>query len=843
MKGIMYKFIVGVAGILIWSMCINTDHIYAEQNEKGMVTEEGVLNVEIVRNDGVRVKPGDDEVICTCMQLNYNMDKGVDAGWFKYRLNENEENAETDEQIECRVSCQYAISSDDGMNFDEWKDMTGGAFAFVPGAIADGAYCIRFRKLAEYALKPENTELPEETSVSDNSISENKVDKKKKASYEKSRKAAEKIVASEPIHVIESVKYKVFLDSAAPTIDLSADKDLESWSNENVRCSVMVNDIGSGPSKLIISCGESQITEESYPAGSSLSGYGKDFVISEEAIKDEGCELVIEATDIAGNVNTIRRMVKIDKTAPRISFQGPENSAISDGPVLVAVTGEDAHPSTVCVGYTVKREYDGTEEIAESSAKTLAELKNDILYTAQQDGNYYVECKAVDAAGNTSPIITRSFRVDKTVPGLIFEGVVPGGIYKEDVALKISVFDNFSASYKVKLDGSVTSKTGTSELKLAEYRTDGKCSNNTYYFKADGEYTINAYVTDSAGNSCEDSISFFIDKVAPIIDMNGAINVNEAVVTNEPPTINFRVKESNYETAVILSTLKKTDQNKTTLCKTPEWIMDSDVSDFSLTIEEEGTYELSIKVLDAAGNMSGKTIRFTLDMTKPEIDYIENLNRKYIKSFRLPDNFSEYIHDDSGVDYKTYVNSMNYDEGEEISEDGKYILKVSAVDDAGNQTEKTVEFIVDGTMPRLVIDGMADDGSVNKDDILILSLYDEDDFFTSVKLNGEELITAAKQREVEVRIPDYGDYTINVEASDMADNILTQTIEAKCANAAPVAKGASTVRTLKQNEKSGSNKGLRIFLIVLSVVVFAGAIVVYYLYTVRNAEDPAKMPL
>ena len=180
---------------------------------------------------------------------------------------------------------------------------------------------------------------------------------------------------------------------------------------------------------------------------------------------------------------------------------------------------------------------------------------------------------------------------------------------------------------------------------------------------------------------------------------------------------------------------------------------------------------------------------------------------------------------------------MNYDEDEEVIEDGKYVLKVSAVDDAGNQTEKSVEFIVDGTMPRVVIDGMADDGSVNKDETIVLSLYDEGDYFRSVKLNGEEAVTGDRQTSVELVIPDYGDYEIDIEAADMADNILTQTIEAKCANAAPVAVGASTVRTLKQSEVRGSNKGLRVFLIIMTVLVLAGSVVVFCYY--NNKESAA----
>lgn len=832
MRSFFVKIIAGVVGLLIGVICLNRACIYA--GEKETVISDRILDVNIFKNDGVKVTPGDKEVINTNVQLNYQADVSVVPDLFKYRLNENEKNAGADSQIDYRVMCQYSLSPVKGPYTEEWKDTAGGAFALIPGAISDGSYCVRFRKLEEYVLKPEESE-PEQ--VSENSVSDNKAEKAKRAEYEKNRKAAAKLIEAEPVHAIESPQYYVLLDSVQPSIDLSSEDEFDTWTNGNIKCRVKVNDTGSRPALLKVSIGGEQIAEEMYQSGSSLTGFEKEFTISTETPGDEGSELLITAADAAGNVNEIRKVVKIDRTAPVIDLSGAENKGTYNKATGISVTGEDAHVNTVCVGYTIKRMYDGNEDVIESSAGTLADLKDKILFLAAQDGDYSVECRAVDAAGNTSPVIRRMFRVDTTPPGIDFEGQAQGSIMKDDVSLTVCAYDNFEDSYKVKVSGTVASRNGTSDLRLAEYRTEGRYSRNTYYFKADGEYDITVSVTDGAGNSYDDRISFTIDKTAPVIEITNGMSMKDATVTNVPPTVSFRIRENNYETASVSCRLKKKDgESGSGISQSPEWIMDGEVSEFSLTIEEEGEYELEVKVSDAAGNSAVKTIKFTLDMTKPEIEYIENLNKKYVKSFKLPENFSEYIRDNGEVDYKAYINSMNYDEGQEISEDGRYILKVSAVDDAGNQSEKSVEFIVDSTLPRVVIDGMADDGSVNKDDLLVLSLYDEDDYFTSVKLNGEEMVTQEKQKDVELKIPDYGDYTIEIEASDMADNILTQTIEAKCANAAPVAKGVSTMRTLKQSGKSGSNKGLRIFLIIMTVAVLAGAVVVYYLYSVRTAD-------
>ena len=490
------------------------------------------------------------------------------------------------------------------------------------------------------------------------------------------------------------------------------------------------------------------------------------------------------------------------------------------------------------MGYTVKRIVCGTEENAASSARTLSECNSGILYTADTDGDYIIECHARDRAGNVSRTIKRCFRIDTTPPGLKLEGVSDKACLSSDAAIRITACDNYEDGYNVSLKGTLKSGEGSRELKLADYKTEGLISSNTYYFKTDGDYELSVEVKDGAGNISRDEIAFSIDRTAPEISLLDGLSTSEKLVTNEPPVIRFRVYENNYRKSLVSYELKKAGSKEGDKdLRTSEWFMSNTTDEYSVQVEEEGSYELLINAVDGAGNMSSKTIVFTLDMTSPRIDYVENLNKKYVKCFKLPDNFNEYIKDQGEVSYRTYINSRNYDETEQIEEDGKYVLKVSAVDDAGNQTEKTVEFIVDGTLPRVVIDGMSDDGSVNKDGVITLSLYDEGDYFRSVKLNGEEMVTGEGQTTVEIPIADYGDYRIEVEAADMADNILTQTIEAKCANASPVEKGVSTVRTLKRSEKSGSNKGLRIFLIVMTVVVLGVSIVVFTLYSMKTSGN------
>ncbi|MCR4755974.1 MAG: hypothetical protein K5868_10715 [Lachnospiraceae bacterium] len=858
--------------ILILAMVFAVTALPAHADEKKIVTADEVLKLKITREDGINITPQEKEQICTCMPLKYEPDAREMPELFKYRIGENEKDRVVDSLLKHDIECQYSLSSDGGVSFSDWTSMAGNVFVLSPGAVSDGEYCIKFRKLDSYRV-----EVPkrEETTVSGNTVtvaannagvSGNTVTLSEKlaAAYcdpaggdgddtqpdedgsdtptEADIKKAEKIALSEPCHAVESAVYYVWLDFTPPTLELESDKDFDVWTSSDIKCRVTYNDAGTKPKRISVRCGEDTILDETCEGG-SYCGDGREFVLSKESASEKGDELTIQVYDRAGNVSTLNRIVKIDRTAPSVELEGADNGGIYSASPRLRVKGEDAHPSTVCLGYKVIRTVDGSEETAAESAGTLSDLKDKVLFEAGADGDYRIELKAKDAAGNESPKYSRYFRVDTTGPSVCFDGIADGAVLNTDGELKVNVGDNFDDPCKVSLSGTVLSAGTTRDLKMTEYKVNGRYSTNTYSFKADGEYSVTASATDAAGNTCSDSISFMVDKTAPVVEMINGFKSSDEVVLNSPPTLSFRITESNYETASVSCELKHIEDDKQVKCDTPEWIMSSSKSDFNVTIDNEGTYELNVRASDMAGNRAGKSLKFTLDTTKPEIDYIDDLNRKYVKSFKLPDNFTDYIKDESGVDYRAYVNSENYDEGSEINEDGKYVLKVIAVDDAGNQAEKTVEFIVDGTAPRVVIEGMDDDGSVNKDDVLILSLYDEEDYFTSVKLNGQELITDDKQKTVEVKIPEYGEYTIDITASDMAENVLTQTIDAKCANSSPVEKGTATVRTLKKNAKPGHNKGIRILLIALTVIVLAGAVVTYCLYVTGTGGDKKKVSI
>ena len=222
---------------------------------------------------------------------------------------------------------------------------------------------------------------------------------------------------------------------------------------------------------------------------------------------------------------------------------------------------------------------------------------------------------------------------------------------------------------------------------------------------------------------------------------------------------------------------------------------------FPIEVTSEGEFTLKVTLVDKALNTSEKTVSFIVDEEPPVIAYIDAFNEKYLKYFTLPENMKDYIQDATKVKYKAYLNSKEVS-SVELKKDGKYILQIVAEDEAGNTSEKVSAFIVDNTMPKVIVHGIENGGNVKKDEVVKLTLFDDNDFFKSVCVNGEEMSIEDK-KEVSIKANDYGDYDISVVAADYAGNEIKEVVKMQCAlsdNPFKVTIDDTDIKTLTKND-------------------------------------------
>lgn len=406
-----------------------------------------------------------------------------------------------------------------------------------------------------------------------------------------------KAVAKDLVGNITTETYTFTIDKTAPEISIQGIEDKGSY-NKDVAAKVMTNE----------------------EATLELTLNGKPYV-NEASISDEG-QYVLKAvaTDKAGNKSEKSFEFAIDKANPEIKVEGLNDGWIYNKDITPVITfGEDVNAEITLNG---KPYVSGTAISSEGNyelkivATDKAGNKNTVTYKfvidktpavvkitgvedgghynkdvtvglsvnekaetsvllngkpydlgnpITEEGNYELEITAIDAAKNSTKVVVK-FVIDKTAPEVIVKGVEDGKYYNAEV--KPEITSNEDAVITATLNGK-------------EYKPGTAISD-------EGEYELKIFAVDKANNKSEEVIvKFTIDKTAPEVKISG---IEDGNIYDKAVKIEVETEKD--------SIIKATLNGK----------------DFDLTKEiiENGEYTLVLKVQDKAGNVTEKTMKFTV---------------------------------------------------------------------------------------------------------------------------------------------------------------------------------------------------------------------------------------
>lgn len=332
------------------------------------------------------------------------------------------------------------------------------------------------------------------------------------------------------------------------------------------------------------------------------------FRVTEEGLS----HITVNAHDLANNISTADFSFMIDKTAPTIQASAGADSLTNgsvyytNGNLTEWIAALDPyfgdffqHPSTVTL-YT-----NGTLVSSYSSSNGLM-LNN--------SGNYIIQVHAVDFAGNTADY-TNTLILDKEAPVVTFSGLTNDGNYNRDITLDTLITDQ-------NLDQSACSIT-TRYSAISPHSTSviGNVSGAYYLtqnFSQEGYYNVQAGASDYADNSANQSVSFVIDKQAPLIAYSGISD--GSVIAGGSLSISA-VDQGPSGVDYFISSVQKADLqgNSTNLGSLTN--SQNIVIGYSQIIED-GVYTITTHSFDKAGNNNSNQIRFTLDKSAPEVAFI-----------------------------------------------------------------------------------------------------------------------------------------------------------------------------------------------------------------------------
>lgn len=352
-----------------------------------------------------------------------------------------------------------------------------------------------------------------------------------------------------------------------------------------------------------------------------------------------------------------------------------------------------------------------------------------------------------------------------------------------------------------------------------------------YTFEADapdGDYTIDVYVEDKAGNSNTKSMTFRLDNTAPVV----TVKITDGTTAGKQPMTNFDGTSRDYyygSDVTMLLTYEDTNisskdvvvtDNGTKVNVTWTQVGNTNKYQTNYAATTEGKHVLCINATDEAGNPAQeKKIEFIKDTQKPTMTLTVNGKSAWTEPIEgavkiqtgVADNQTLNIAKITVVGPNTQTVKTLCDAGDQLVNkhnisfaledlvgnsvvDGDYAITVEASDKAGNSDSASIYFRVDNTVP--VVTAKIADGvtagkqpGVNFDgtdcdffyrsDVAVLLTYEDNnmdassvvvtDNGTPVAVQWTKVGTSNKYQAVYQATRD-GAHTIKIGATDKAGN-------------------------------------------------------------------------
>ena len=515
-------------------------------------------------------------------------------------------------------------------------------------------------------------------------------------------------------------------------------------------------------------------------------------------LSDGECDVQVSATDAAGNTATQSFSFTIDTvlSAPVIAMDAAsDTSTVGDNitqtvkPTFV-VTNVDADVTKV-------------EVTLNGNTQTLTkDASGNWIYTPETplaDGNWTVEVKVTDAAGNTKQS-SLDFTVDTSIstPTVALDASSDTGDVGDNLTNEttptfiLSNIDPDVTSVMVTLNGETHSATKDEQ---------GNWTYTPETALSDGSWTLKVKVTDGAGNTAESSLDFTVDSTLStptvMMDMDSdTATAGDNITSDTTPT--FILSNIDPDATSVMVTLNG-ETHSATKDEQGNWTYTPD------TPLADGSGTLVVTVTDAAGNSADASLDYTIDTTisTPTIALDagsdsgtvgDNLTKDTTPTFILsnidPDATSVMVtlNGETHSATKDEQGNWTYTPDTPLA-DGSGTLVVTVTDAAGNSADASLDYTIDTTIstPTIALDAGSDSGAsgdnITKDDTptFILSNIDPDATTVTVTINGETHSATQDESGHWIWTPEEalaeGTWTLVVNVSDAAGNTASQSVE------------------------------------------------------------------
>lgn len=298
-----------------------------------------------------------------------------------------------------------------------------------------------------------------------------------------------------------------------------------------------------------------------------------------------------------------------------------------------------------------------------------------IIVNFQKEGMQNLEILAKDYAGNDVKWQENHFEIDRTSPKIQIEGIKNYESYRCNILPVIQIKDknrDFSKE-KIYLNGKL--------WKVSE-------------IKEDGQYCLEVFVEDTAGNQTRKKKIFSINKKGIEIQF-----LQKKILGKE-------INEKNFFPAFRVDSVEPVQVQQFLINgRNIEYVWKKRILKTKKPIKEDGNYILQLVLVDAAGNKAkSPKIDFTYDTKAPDI-VTEGLGSDhhcfYGKEIKVRTKKKEDTLVSAMLDGKTLIVGKNQVRIR-CKKLGKHVLVLKALDQAGNMSKKHIEFTVTKVLPKVI---------------------------------------------------------------------------------------------------------------------------------------------
>ena len=403
--------------------------------------------------------------------------------------------------------------------------------------------------------------------------------------------------------------------------------------------------------------------------------------------------LKVTAVDVSNNSKDVIIEFVVDVTPPTIAwiYPGTGLSYINSSQLCVSAEVSDNilldvdRLKLLVDGSSVEYQFNASTEIITSCIELI-------------DGWHNITIVAYDAAGNEarSQIIV----VVDTLEPVINVTSPLQQIYNETtLEFDIEISDNIGLlNVTIILDNNLINTSNNAGI--------------TYHYNkihtlTEGRHTLTVIAKDYAGNRNVYTIEFVVDITPP--DVNLSISPEDTYINSSTITIhlsaqdNFAMQTANIYVDNIL-------QYTFDLAGETQW-------NYTLRINlTEGNHNISITVIDKAGNSATASTALTIDITPPSIQILQPANgsiynqSNIIIAAKLNDSLSGINASTItvAVDGAPILNFTYYENNGTLIAtvrliDGEHHVEISAEDNAGNVARAFAAFYIDTGLPKILV--------------------------------------------------------------------------------------------------------------------------------------------